>query len=113
MKNKTSKEVVMALLFLLVGGILLHFNGGIDWVRLIVMTICGAGGMLLLIFLEWFFLVRNKKDKTNSSEKTETVENNKETEKIMPYSQNDICVMCGDYCPEGRHVCERCEKENK
>ena len=46
-------------------------------------------------------------------QKTETVENNKETEKIMPYSQNDICVMCGDYCPEGRHVCERCERENK
>lgn len=109
---KKNKDVILALLFLLIGLILLHFNGGIDWARLIIMTICAAGGMLLLIFLEWFFLVKNKKQDSVSNDKNDSEENIEKTEKIMPYGMNDICVICGDYCPEGRQVCERCEREN-
>ena len=109
MKKRTNKEIVILLLFLIIGGVLLYFKGNTNWLRLFIMTICGAGGMLLLIFLEWFFLVRNK---GKSIEENKVIEDNKKIEKNMPYSQNDICVICGAYCPEGRHVCERCEKEN-
>ena len=108
-KKRTGKELVMAFLLLAVGIVLLELTGEPNWGQLIIMTICGAGGMLLLIFIEWFFLVY-RKNKKSARVENRTEEKIEVPEKIMPYSQNDICVICGEYCPEGRHVCERCEK---
>ena len=28
-------------------------------------------------------------------------------------NSGDFCVMCGEYIPEGRHICLICEKTNK
>lgn len=60
-KNYVLEYVLMAI-FLTFGCLGLHFTGNLNIPRLIIMTLASSGGMLLLIVLEWFFLVYRKKN---------------------------------------------------
>ena len=54
-------EYVLMAIFLTFGCLALHMTGNLNVPRLMLMTLGSSGGMLLLIVLEWFFLVYRKK----------------------------------------------------
>lgn len=104
--NKNILEVAVIVCFILGTAIYLFKEDRLDVFLFILISICCAIGILATVFLERIVINRNKLIQHNSLHKKDQV-------KILPYTQNDICVICGDYCPEGRQICINCENKLK